>query len=212
MKQDLALVVSLRRVLESVSAGVGLAQSLVTEFSSKKGQGREVARLVLLGVPVAESLRPISDGRSPEAAMLASVVIESTRSSTEAVGEGSEGLSSVLERWVKLRENNRLEWKAQEFRGLIASGVLGAVAAMISSLGPLVSGLGLASATSHPGPLALTMSGALLVGVSSSLLGTFLSGRRFVLDLVLCESVFAVVTLLAFPLANVPIVSPWGIK
>lgn len=212
MNRELDLLLSMRKVLDSVSAGSGISQAMVKELSNKAQPGREVARLLLLGYPVSAALGPISKTGSDEAALLASLIVEAGRSSIEEVARGAEELSSTLERWVKTRENERLEWKAQEFRGLIASGVLGAVTAMVASLGPLVVGLGFSPSSGPSSTSALLPAAAAMAALSSVMLGAFLSGKGFLLDLLATLGTFALVGALASPLGAVSPTSLWAIK
>jgi hypothetical protein len=148
---------------------------------------------------------------SEEVGMLASLIVSTPRSSTALVGKSGEELAGTLERWVKLRENRRLEQRVLRFRSVITSGVLGAVTAMVAALGPIVGGL------SFTGPAVQGASGvlpaaAVMTAVSSGMLGLFMSGRRMFVNLAIALVVFALVSLLASPLASIPAVTLWGVK
>jgi hypothetical protein len=97
-------------------------------------------------------------------------------------------------------------------RGLLMSAVLGAVMATLSALGPIVASSGLFSQDSTASGPALHYAAAAMVAVSSSLLGLFLSGRRFYLNLTVALGVFLVAFSATSPLASVPIIGVWGAK
>ena len=144
--------------------------------------------------------------------MLASLVVSAPRSSSVMIGRSGAILADTLERWVKAKEGAKLQQKALAFRSLVTCGVLGAVTAMLASLGPLVNGLNFTGTPSALGADALLYAAAGLTGISSGMLGLFVSGRRFYLNVTVALGVFGVVITLASPLASVSAVSLWGIK
>ncbi len=211
MNPELSTVLALRRVLESAGSGMGMSQSIVKGLSSVSPKGKDVARLLLLGFPLAVALRPLTEGRSDEVAMLASLIVSTPRSSATLVGRSGEELADTLERWVKLKENRRMEQKVMRFRSVVTSGVLGAVTAMVASLGPLVGSLNFAA------PVAQSASGLLpaaagMTAISSAMLGLFMSGRGMFVNVGVALAVFAAVSTVASPLASVPSVTLWGVK
>jgi hypothetical protein len=211
MNPDLSTILSLRRVLESTKEGKGVARSLVEEMGRMSPLGRTVARLILLGYPLQSALSPLVEGNSQEVSMLSSLLGSAPRSSATLVGRNGEAFSHTLERWVKVRENRILEQKVFRFRSILASGVLGAVTAMISSLGPVVGNLSL-SGGAPVDASALAYAAAAMTIISSGMLGLFMSGRRFFVNIAVSLAVFALVSLVAAPLANVPSVDLWGVK
>jgi hypothetical protein len=144
--------------------------------------------------------------------MLASLILSAPRSSAALVGIGGDAMAGTLERWIKAREGARMEQKALSYRGLVTSGILGGVTAMIASLGPVVGNLNFTATPGAVSPGALLYSAAGLVGIGSAMLGLFMSGRRFYLNVLVSLSVFALVGTLASPLANLSSISTWGIK
>lgn len=211
MNADLSMVLSLRRVLESAESGMGMARSIVKELRGAQREGADSARMTLLGFPLAVSLRPLVEGKSEEVSMLASLIVSTPRSSAVLVGRSGGELANTLERWVKVKENGRLEQKVLRFRSLITSGVLGGVTAMVASLGPLVGNLSFA-APSAPGAAALVPAAATMTAVSSGMLGLFMSGRGLFLNVAVALLVFAAVSAVASPLTAIPSVGLWGVK
>ncbi len=211
MNTDLSMILSLRRVLESAESGMGMSQSIVKGLRETQREGEESARMLLLGLPLAVSLRPLTEGRSEEVAMLASLIVSASKSSTALVGRSGEDLADTLERWVKVKENSRLEQKGLRFRSLITSAVLGAVTAMVASLGPVVGNLSF-TAPSVQGAGLLLPAAAAMSALSSGMLGLFMSGRRLFLNVAVALMVFAAVSAVASPLASVPAVGLWGVK
>ncbi len=211
MNPDLTAIHSLGRVLESASDGMGMARSLVKELRQVRPQGSETARLLLLGYPLRISLGPMTEGESEEVSMLASLIVSAPSSSSASIGRNGKAFAGTLEGWVKARENSKLEQKVQSFRSVITSAVLGAVTAMMASLGPVIGSLGLFGA-SHGSQVSLLYGAAGFDAISSTMLGLFMSGRRFYVNVLASLAVYALVSSLASPLAGVPAVSLWGVK
>jgi hypothetical protein len=212
LTKDLQTILSLKRALESARKGMGISQALLREFSRSKAEGREVARLLLLGFPLKKSLSPMSDKGTEEVSMLSSLVVGAPRSSVSVVGRSGMMLATTLESWIRERENRILEQKVMRFRGFVTSGVLGAVTAMMASLGPVVGNLNFLTNAAQSGGGDLLIWAAGLAGVSSGMLGLYLSGRGFVLNVVIALSTFALVASAVAPLTNIPALSPWGVK
>jgi hypothetical protein len=212
LTRDLQIILSLKRALESARKGMGMSQSLLKEFSGSKGEGRKVARLLLLGFPLKKALCPMADMGTEEVSMLSWLVIGAPRSSVSLVGRSGTTLATTLEGWIRERENRILEQKVMRFRGFVTSGVLGAVTAMMASLGPVVGNLNLLTNTVQSGGGDLLIWAAGLGAVSSGMLGLYLSGRGFVLNVVITLSTFALVASAVAPLTNIPALSPWGVK
>lgn len=211
MNPDLSTILSLKRVLESTSEGKGMAKSIVEGLGGDRPLGSESARLLLLGYPLPLALRPLVDGGSDEISMLASLIVSAPMSSTSLVGKSGSAFAVTLERWIKARENGLLEQKVMRFRSLVTSAVLGAVTAMVASLGPLVGSLNFGTgAVLDPG--ALIYAGALMATISSGMLGVFMSGRGFFVNVALSLATFALVAVVVSPLASVPSVALWGVK
>ncbi|MDE1852713.1 MAG: hypothetical protein KGI38_03075 [Thaumarchaeota archaeon] len=211
MNPDLSTILSLRRVLESASEGEGMARSFVEGLGDVRPLGSESARLLLLGYPIPLALRPLVEGSSDEVSMLAALIVSAPRSSTSLVGKSGSAFAVTLERWIKARENGLLEQKVMRFRSLVTSAVLGAVTAMVASLGPIVGSLNFGTGTAAD-PGSLIYAGAAMVTVSSGMLGIFMSGKNFFVNVALSLAVFALVAAVASPLASVPSVRLWGVK
>lgn len=211
MIPDLDLVLALRRVLESASEGRGVAHSLVAELPTSGSHGADIARRVLLGFPPEVSMRPTAKGVSEEVAILTQLITQAASSSALLIGAGGAELSFTLEKWVKLREARRIESRVVWFRSVITSGVLGAVTAMIGSLGPVLGSLDFL----HPqAPKAtdVVYAAAALAIVSSTMLGISLAGRKFYVNVAVTMVVFSAVDLLVSPLVNSFGGILWGIK
>ena len=212
MNPELSTILSLRRVFKSARDGMGLSQSLVRELGSLRPPCRESARLLLLGFPLSVSLRPLIESGSEEISMLASLMVTAPRSSSALVGRNGGAIAGTLERWAKARESSRMEQKVLRFRGLVSSAVLGAVTAMIATLGPLVGNLDLTGVLPSAGSGSLLYAAGSFVAISSGMLGFFMSGRGFYVNVLVSMIVFAIVSSLASPLTSVPLASLWGVK
>ena len=211
MNQELPVVLAFRRVLERTGEGMGVSQALLREMGGAGPPGNEVRRGLLLGLPPGVALFSISNGSSAEASMLASLVLSSKTSSVVTTGKKGETLSDLAEKWVKARENQRLESRVMRVRGLLASAVAGAVCAMIATIGPL---LGSLSDITNPVPAAMGLllyPGAAMALISSGLLGLYTSGRGFYLNVLLTGIVYCFVSFAVAPLASFPS-SIWAIK
>jgi hypothetical protein len=205
------MIISLRRVLESAESGMGLSQSLVRELGTEGLQGEEVARKLLLGFPLSTALRPLAGMRSEEVAMLSSLVVSSTASSATLVGTSGKELARTLERWVKIGENRRLEQRVLRFRSVITAGVLGAVTAMVATLGPVVGSLSF-TGQDVQGAASVLPAAALMTALSSGMLGFFMSGRKMFVNVLVAMAAFAAVGFIASPLASIPPLPLWGVK
>ncbi len=212
MNQDLRTILALRRVLQSAKKGMGMGQSLVRELQCHESAGTETARLLLLGFPLSVALQPLIRGKSEEVSMLASLIVTAPRSSTALVGASGEALAGTLERWVKARENTRLENRVFRFRSLLTSGVLGAVTAMIASLGPVVANLNFENAPAAGGGGSILYAAAGFAAMAAGMLGLLMSGRGFYVNVAVALGVFALVSALASPVASVQPISLWGVK
>jgi hypothetical protein len=211
MNKDASMILSLRRVLEKTGEGSGVSRAVVEELGRTEGAGRASARLLLLGNTIADSLRPMVEGTSEEVSLLASLVVAAPGSSAPLVGRSGGAIASTVERWVKVKESRALEQRVLRFRSLVTSGVLGAVTAMIASLGPLIGNLSFTGgATTGSG--ALLFGAAAMAAISSGMLGAFMGGRRFYLNVIVALGAFTLVSVAAIPLASVPAVSLWGVK
>ena len=212
MNAELVRILTLKKVLESASEGMGMAQSVARGLRTAEPPGNEAARLVLLGYSLPVALQPLIESGCEEVSMLASLIVSAPRSSSAHIGRSGGVLASTLERWIKAKESGKLQQKALRFRSLVTCGVLGAVTAMVALLGPLVGTLDFAGASQSTGSTALLYSAAGLTGISSCMLGLFMSGRNFYVNVAVAMAVFTLVSTLASPLANVSTVSLWGVK
>ena len=212
MNSELPMIRSLRRVLESAGEGKGLARAVVEELRRAPPPSPDAARRLLLGYPLQASLRLLVESASEEVSMLASLVVVAPRSSAALVGKSGEELAGTLERWVKARESRMLEQKVLRFRSVVTSGVLGAVTAMVASLGPLVATLNFEGGGPPADSATLLAGAAAMAAISSTMLGLFMSGRGFLLNVAVTLGVFALVSAVASPLASLPVAAMWGVK
>lgn len=212
MNRDLNTLLSLRKVLTAISEGSGLAGALVTTFRSEREEVRSVARMTLLGHPPEVSLAPILNRESAEIAMLSSLIANAATGSTGAVGRKGDALSRTLEKWLKAREGRRLQQRVFRLRGLIVSAVLGGVLGMVSELGPIVGGLSFTGTPVALDPAAIQLSAAFMAALSSAMLGLFISGRGFFLNVCITLAVFGIVSVSVAPLTAVTAPNLWGIK
>jgi hypothetical protein len=113
---------------------------------------------------------------------------------------------------MKLNEVREMERRVMQVRSHMMSAVLGAVVAMLATLGPLVVGLNFFSQTEPVNGPTLLFSSAAMVIVSTMSLGLFMSGRRFYIDVLIAMAAFGLAAAAIAPLANVPAVNLWGIK
>jgi len=212
MNKRLARMQLIKRVLASIGAGRGVSTSIVMALRGGGGEEELAAKRVLLGFPPVKAMQPIVSDDSRELGMLASLVTMASSSNTAVIGKKGADLSNLLERWLKAAEERAMEAKVFQMRGFIMSAVLGALMATVSAIGPLVASTNfLTGGSATPaGPL-LLVSGA-MVAVSSTMLGIFLSGRRFYFNLALALAVYAVATTATAPLVSVTRVNVWGIK
>lgn len=211
MNPELSMVLALRRVMESVEEGRGMAQALARELGGVGPVGLGAVRRILLGFPFSISLRSLEEGKSEEVAMLASLLISASKSNTSLVGRNGEAVSHTLEGWLKLKENSKLEHRIMRFRSMVTSAVLGAVCATVATLGPLLGNLDFTT-QARPDPGSLLFFAAGMTIISSGMLGFFMSGSRFFANVALSLSVFGFVWALASPIASIPIVPLLGVK
>ncbi|MDA4126260.1 MAG: hypothetical protein OK452_03515 [Thaumarchaeota archaeon] len=211
MNPELSMILALRRVMESVEEGRGMSQALVRELGGVGPVALETVRKILLGFPFSVSLRPLSESKSDEVAMLASLLVSASKSNTSLVGRNGEAVSHTLEGWLKLKENDKLEHRIIRFRSMLTSGVLGAVCATVATLGPLLGNLDFTTAA-RPDPGALLFFAAGMTTISSGMLGFFMSGSKFFANVALSLSVFVFVWSLASPIASIPMVPLLGVK
>lgn len=209
MNRDISTVHSLRRILESAVQGKGLARSMVEELKGDRSLGSHTARLLLLGYPIETALSTMIEGSSEEVAALGSLIISAPRSSAEVVGKNGAALAGTIERWVKARETGLMEQRVLRFRSLVTSGVLGAVTAMVAAIGPLLGNLGLGPGADATG---IPYAAAAMTAISSGMLGFFMSGRSFFVNVLVSMAVFAVVSGVATPLVSVSPGAILGVK
>jgi len=212
LNKRLARLQLIKRVLASIGSGRGVSTSIVLALRQGEGAERLAARKVLLGLPPSKSMAPIVSDESKELAMLASLVTMASSSNVAAIGKKGTDLSNLLERWLKAGEERAMEAKVFQMRGLIMSAVLGALMATVSAIGPLVASSNfLMGGTVAAAPSLYLFSGT-MVAASSSMLGIFLSGKRFYVNLALGLGVYLVASFAAAPLSSVTGMNVWGIK
>jgi hypothetical protein len=202
LSAELSMIAALRRALERASGGLGMSESLVVELRGQGQRATGVARALLLGHPIELSMGPLLSEHSEEVAMLASLVVASTQRSTALVGARGREMSYTLEKWVKLRENAKLEAKVHRFRCLIASGVMGGVCGMIASIGPIIGSFDLSLSGTPVRPVGLVLAAAIMTILSSGMLGLFVSGRNFYLNIIASVLAFALVSVMVSPLTG----------
>lgn len=212
MNRRLARMLLLRKVLASIGAGRGVSASIVLALRAGEDAERAAARMVLLGFPPASSMSPLVGDESREIGMLASLVTMASASNVAAIGRKGADLSNLLERWLKAAEEKAMEARVFQMRGLIMSAVLGALMATVSTMGPLVASANFLVGGAAPAASSLGFVSGAMVAVSSSMLGFFLSGRRFYINLAIALGVFLAASFATSPLVAVPGMNPWGIK
>jgi hypothetical protein len=202
----------LKQVLASISAGRGVSASIVLSLRRGEGEEKHAARRVLLGFPPSKSMGFIVADKSRELGMLASLVTMAAGSNVAAVGRKGAELSKILERWLKAGEERVMEARVFQMRGLIMSAVLGALMATVSTMGPLVASSDFLVGGAASAPPSLTLVSGAMVAVSSSMLGVFLGGRGFYVNLLLSLGVFLAVSFATAPLAELPAINLLGTK
>jgi hypothetical protein len=212
MNRRLARMRLLKRVLASISAGRGVSASIVLALRQGEGAEQLAARKVLLGFPPGKSMALVVSDESRELGMLASLVTMASGSNVAAIGKKGTELSNLLERWLKAGEERAMEARVFQMRGLIMSAVLGALMATVSTMGPLVASSNFLLGGAVSAAPSLTLVSGAMVAVSSSMLGIFLSGRRFYVNLALSVGVYLVASFATSPLGSVTGSNLWGIK
>lgn len=210
MNREFATLLRMRAVFRASGFGRGLAAALVEAFSSADGE-EDVARAVLLGMPPSVALAPLLGGGNAELATLASLLVNSAGASTRLIGSRGEDISVTVERWLKRSEARRAERRVMQTRGLIMSGVLGAVVSILASLGPLVGDVGFLWTGSAIPAGALLVPCAAMVAVSSTMLGLFMSGRSFYVNVLAAMALYVAAAVAIAPLASVATLQPLGI-
>jgi hypothetical protein len=212
LNKELAELLRLRSVLNSVSSGRGVSASIVRTLAGGERGERSAARMVLLGHPPSVALAPLTTENTRELAMLTGLIANVSTASAKVLGRKGEALSNILENWLKAKETRAMERRVMQARGYVMCAVLGAVMAIMSTLGPVVGSISfLQSAPPTPSPYLGYASGA-MVAFSSSMLGIFLGGRRFYINLAIAGVVFLLGTSAAAPLASFPVSGLWAIK
>lgn len=203
----------LRRIFTESSKGRGLASSLVDTFRfSKDKSEKEVARLILLGIPPTQALRLLLESGERGARGLVNYIVAEGRVNARNAGRRAEKLAIMFERWARLKETRILEQKVMELRGHIISAILGAVLAFLASLAPFVASFQLFAVPSPLGSGLVVYSGCAMTIVSSAFLGSFLSPRRRYVDPIIAVIAFLVALQMTAPIANVPAPNLGGIK
>ncbi|HXW37268.1 MAG TPA: hypothetical protein VEJ36_05140 [Nitrososphaerales archaeon] len=207
MKEKFELVSKLRRVFMNMRQGLGLAHSLVETFRDSEGGHTEVARRILLGIPPAVALESLTSAGSEELRMLVNLLAGAGGASARLVGEKGERLSGIVEGWLEAQESSQLERRVMHTRGLIMCTVLGAVVAMMATIGPLV---GVEQISTAAVPVAsralLELSSCLMAALSGGMLGAFTGGKRLYQNVILTVAAFVITSSAVAPLANLPAV------
>jgi hypothetical protein len=210
LKGEPSSLLSLRRALESAGQGAGMARSVVVALGRGGGVGAEAARRLLLGGSIPSAMEPLMAEGTEEVAMLASLVVAAPKSSAPVLGRSAGAVAKTLERWAKEKESRALERRVMRFRGVVTSGVLGAVTAMLATLGPLVGALGSVPGEAAAGG-ALVYGAAAMTAVSSGMLGALMSGRGFYVNVAVSLAAFLAVGAVASPLVGGTAAGAWGV-
>jgi len=201
LNEDFSLMNSLRRVFEAIASGQGVSRSMLRELGGQRRYSG-ARRMLLLGHSLESAVGELVKGSSKEVGVLGSLLMEARKSSASVVGRSSESVSNTVEKWAKLRENRRLEAQSQQFRGVLASGVMGAVTSMVCTLGPLLGSFGLMGQHTVSGDPWLPVTGGCLALMGSTMLGLSLSGGRFYRSPAVCMALFFLVRFAVGPLAQ----------
>jgi len=212
MNKKLSSLLLFRRVFMLAGEGKGLATSLVETFRGEGSEGKGVARKILLGFPVQAALEPLSSQGTEELSVLANLLANSSSSSARLIGRKGQRLSFMFERWMKMKEARQMQQRVMQLRSHLMAAVMGAVVAMLASLGPLVAGLNFLSPSPEVSGSSLLLWSGVMVGTSSTALGLFMAGRRFYVDTLIALLAFGLTAAATAPLASVPVVGLWGIK
>ncbi len=202
MSEEVSMISSLRKAMESVGQGMGIAEAVARSLRTSGKKGREVSRRILLGFAIDSAVRPLLSSDSEEVAMLAALLGVSSKSSASLLGTAGERLSHTLEDWVKLRESRKMEERVQRFRCLLGSCVVGAVSAMVASLGPMLGSLYTLTVSQSQGPNLTLYAGAAMAAISSGMLALYVSERRIYVNVALSLASFCLVSFLVSPLTN----------
>ena len=208
LNRELVQTNALRKVLEAIASGRGLSGSIVAHLGSIRPEGREASRRILCGFSPRVSLEPLRNSSCYEVSALAMLIENSRDGDVTRVGRAGGGISDVLERWVKLRENRRMQSRVMGFRGVVIGGVLGAVAAMVAAVAPVVGSFAVASDPPAHWPY-LTVAAAAMSVAASLMLGLYLSPKRAYLNVGAAMTAFAVSWIAASPLSTVQLYQ-WG--
>ncbi|TLX96502.1 MAG: hypothetical protein E6K96_06105 [Thaumarchaeota archaeon] len=190
-----------------------MASSLVDTFRlSRDPSEKDVARLVLLGIPAKNALNRLLESEETGMKSLVTYVASESGLSARDAGRRAERLSVTFERWARLKERRRLEQRVLELRGHMVSAILGPVMAFLSSLAPFVMSFQFLSAAPAPSGGFVVYAAFAMTIASSAFLGSFFSTRRRYIDPVVAGITFAVALQMTAPIANVPPPSLWAIK
>ena len=198
---ELERIERLKIALRHATQGRGIGAAVVEVFRRSKDRGEyEAARKMLLGIPVKESVSPMTtSNREPGFDLLRYIVFEARVNSIEA-GKKAEKLTSYFERWAEMKHKRSLEEKAMEVRAHMISAILGAVLAMISSLAPILASFQFL-ATPHPTPSSsLPYFGFAFSLASASFLGMFAAPRRPYVEPLISSLAYVVMFYLIAPL------------
>ena len=195
------------------SRGRGLASSLVDTFRlTRDPSEKDVARLVLLGIPAKNALNRLLESEETGMKSLVTYVASESGLSARDAGRRAERLSVTFERWARLKERRRLEQRVLELRGHMVSAILGPVMAFLSSLAPFVMSFQFLSGAPAPSSGFVVYAAGAMTIASSAFLGSFFStGRRYI-DPIVAGIAFAVALQMTAPIASVQPPSFVGIK
>ncbi len=199
--KELERIERLKIALRHATQGRGLSAAVVEVFRrSSDREENEAARKILLGIPVKESVSPMTaSGREPGFDLLRYIVFEARVNSIEA-GKKAEKLARHFERWAEMKHKRSLEQKAMEVRAHMISAILGAVLAMISSMAPILASFQFLTTQQATPPSTLPYFGFAFSIASASFLGLFAVPRRPYIDPLISSLAYVVTFVLISPL------------
>jgi hypothetical protein len=197
---EIERIQKLRLILSDSVNGRGIAASMVAAFKdSDEKLEKKVARMILLGIPVERSVKSMLEAKGESHDLLRYIVTEAKVNLLEA-SKNAEKLSSLFERWVKLKRVRMMEQNVMEMRGHIVSVILGAVVSLLSSLAPVISTFQQFLTNNVRSSELFPYLGISLTLISSVFLGFYLSPRRAYIDPILAFVSYLLSLILIGPL------------
>ena len=199
---ELARLDRLRQVMRLSARGKGIAAAVVETFGgSPKAQEVSVARSILLGRTVEESISPLLAKKDHSRDLLMFLVAQAKVDAPEA-SRRADRLSELFERWIRAKQSRLIDQRIMETRSLMVSGILGGVTAMVAAIAPVLSSFQLTLAQTSPAPSPSPYLGLFFVTPGAFFLGLFFSPRRAALNLAVSLVAFTAVAFLFSPLLS----------